>query len=112
MIPLFDAAALAGTRGAAVPLAVTLDLVEERGLRRDLQRPFAHAVDAGGLKLIANAPAQGLEASRFRRGRRRAARITGFCGGFIGLAPPYRPPVTPPRQQEIAGEFFDGTVAW
>ena len=49
---LADAAALAGMRGAAVPLAVTLDLLEERGLRHDQQRAFVHAVDPGGLKLI------------------------------------------------------------
>ena len=36
-------------RGAA---AVTLDVLEERGLRDDQQRAFVHAVDAGGLKLI------------------------------------------------------------
>ena len=49
---LADAAALAGRRGAAVPPAVTLDLLEERGLRPDQQRAFLHAVDAGRLKLI------------------------------------------------------------
>jgi Ti-type conjugative transfer relaxase TraA len=48
---LADAAALAGMRGAAVPLAVTLDLLEKR-LRHDQQRAFVHAVDPGGLKLI------------------------------------------------------------
>jgi Ti-type conjugative transfer relaxase TraA len=51
-VALADAAAFAGRRGAAVPTAVTLDLVEERGLRPDQQRAFVHAVDAGGLKLI------------------------------------------------------------
>ncbi len=49
---LADAAALARTRGAAVPTAVTRYLREERGLRPDQQRAFVHAVDAGGLKLI------------------------------------------------------------
>jgi Ti-type conjugative transfer relaxase TraA len=49
---LADAAALAGMRGAAVPLAATLDLVEGRGLRHDQLQAFVHAVDAGGLKLI------------------------------------------------------------
>ena len=49
---LADAAALAGTRGAAVPMAVTLDLLEQGGLRDDQQRALVHAVDAGGLKLI------------------------------------------------------------
>ena len=51
-VALADAAALAGTRGVAVPTAVTLYLREERGLRSDQQRAFVHAVDAGGLKLI------------------------------------------------------------
>jgi Ti-type conjugative transfer relaxase TraA len=49
---LADGDALAGTRGAAVPLAVSLYALEERGLRRDQQQAFLHAVDAGGLKLI------------------------------------------------------------
>jgi hypothetical protein len=49
---LADAAALAGNRGAAVPLAVSLDLLGERGLRHDQRAAFDHAVDAGGLKLI------------------------------------------------------------
>ena len=51
-VALADAAALAGTRGAAVPLSVTLDALEGRGLRRDQQQAFVHAVGAGGLKLI------------------------------------------------------------
>jgi Ti-type conjugative transfer relaxase TraA len=49
---LADAAALAGNRGAGVPLAVSLDLLEEHGLRHDQRQAFLHAVDAGGLKLI------------------------------------------------------------
>ena len=49
---LADAAALARTRSAAVPMAVTLYLCEERGLRPDQQRAFVHAADAGGLKII------------------------------------------------------------
>jgi Ti-type conjugative transfer relaxase TraA len=49
---LADAAALAARRGMTVSLAVSLDLLEERGLRQDQRQAFLHAVDAGGLKLI------------------------------------------------------------
>ena len=49
---LADAAALADTRGAAVPLALTLDVLEGGGLRDDQQRALVHAVATGGLKLI------------------------------------------------------------
>ena len=51
-VALADAAALAGTRGVAVPTGGDRRSREERGLRRDQQRAFVHAVDAGGLKLI------------------------------------------------------------
>jgi hypothetical protein len=36
----------------AVPLALTLDVLEGGGLRDDQQRAFAHAVATGGLKII------------------------------------------------------------
>ena len=49
---LADAAALAGTRGAAVPLALTLDVLDGGGLRDDQQRALVHAAGAGGLKII------------------------------------------------------------
>ena len=49
---LADAAALAARRGAAVPLAETLEVSEEGGLRHDQKQAFVHAVSAGGLKLI------------------------------------------------------------
>jgi Ti-type conjugative transfer relaxase TraA len=49
---LADAAALAATRGAAVPLALTLEVLEGGGLRDDQQRALVHAAAAGGLKLI------------------------------------------------------------
>ena len=51
-VALADAAVLAGMRGAAVPLALTLDVLEGGGLRDDQQQAFVHAVAAGGLKLI------------------------------------------------------------
>src|SRR5271170_821816 len=49
---LADAEALATRRGAAIPLAMTLEVMEEGGLRPDQRQAFLHAVDAGGLRLI------------------------------------------------------------
>src|SRR5271170_3257064 len=49
---LADAEVLATRRGAAIPLAMTLEAMEEGGLRLDQRQAFLHAVDAGGLKLI------------------------------------------------------------
>src|SRR5271170_4453603 len=49
---LADAEVLATRRGAAIPLAMTLEVMEEGGLRPDQRQAVLHAVDAGGLRLI------------------------------------------------------------